>query len=348
MSATLSLNDLVVQFDDTEVLRGVTLSVEGGTFGAVLGPSGCGKTTLLRTIAGLERPTSGEMRLGTQMLSTHSISLAPEKRQVGWVPQDSALFPHLTVAENVAFGLARSSRGVKVQAKSDRVAELLTLVSLGPLARRMPHQLSGGQAQRVALARALANNPAVVLLDEPFAGLDPVLRSELRVEVKNILSRAGATTLLVTHDQEEALSLADYIAVMREGVVEQAGMPAEIYAQPSTLWVASFLGDTNVVDGKLSGSLVATELGVLDIDEDSLPQKSGIVSVMVRPESLRLLRGTDYTVEAVHFAGHDALVTVRAPGRAPIRARVDSLHLPRVGDRVDVKVEGPALVYRKE
>ena len=342
MSATLSLSELVVRYGESPVLSGVSFSVAEGSFSAVLGPSGCGKTTLLRAIAGLERPQSGELRLGPRMLAMHGIHLAPEKRRVGWVPQDSALFPHLTVAENVAFGLARSTLGVRRQAKSDRVAELIELVELRGLEARMPHQLSGGQAQRVALARALANQPLLVLLDEPFAGLDPILRADLRVEVKAILGRAATTTLLVTHDQEEALTLADRLIVMRNGRVEQFGAPSEVYATPATLWAAQFLGDTNVLPGRMLGERVQTELGELAV---VTPAGDGEVSVMIRPESLGLKAGNDYTVLAVEFAGHDGLVTLTAPDRNDLRVRVAAHELPKLGDLVAVDVLGAASVY---
>jgi len=347
VTEALSLTNIVVSFDETEVLKGVNLTVEAGEFGALLGPSGCGKTTLLRTIAGLERPSSGELRIGMKMLSTHGIYLAPEKRNIGWVPQDAALFPHLTVAENIAFGLARSASGVRKQAKSDRVSQLLELVGLSLLAARMPHELSGGQAQRVALARALANKPAVVLLDEPFAGLDPILRAELRVEIKEILRAQETTSLLVTHDQEEALSLADRIAIMNEGVIQQVGSPAEVYNTPASLWCAEFMGETNVLDGTVAGDRVHTFLGESSVrwmGEHAITEKERI-RVMLRPESLTLRPGSDFTVDSVNFAGHDALVTVRDERGNRLSIRIEADHLTTLENRVDVEVTGLSLAY---
>ena len=345
MTAFLSITDLHVRYDETDVLRGVNLEVGEGDFTAIVGPSGCGKTTLLRSIAGLERAASGDMRLGSRMLTTHGIHLAPHKRNIGWVPQDASLFPHLTVAENIAFGLATSLRGIRKAARNERVDELLELVCLTALAKRMPHELSGGQAQRVALARALANTPALVLLDEPFAGLDPVLRSDLRSEVKEILSRQRTAALLVTHDQTEALSLANRVALMRDGIIEQAGSPLEVYGEPSSLWCAEFLGEANVVEvnvvevnvvGPTATSKIGeteTEpeqepslnraptfnadsvLGTISVnwmDGDTVPTAREALRVMVRPESLALTAGWGWQVIDTSFAGHDGLVTLTA------------------------------------
>ena len=347
MTAKLSVEHLTVGYGETDVLRDVSLEVESGALGAILGPSGCGKTTLLRAIAGLERPRSGSLRLGTQMLSTHGINLAPEKRNIGWVPQDAALFPHLSVAENIAFGLARSSRGVRKAARTQRVQELLELVGLSALRERMPAQLSGGQAQRVALARALANKPLLVLLDEPFAGLDPLLRADLRAEVKDILRRQETTSLLVTHDQEEALSLADHIAIMRQGHIEQAGTPYEVYKTPVSLWCAEFMGETNVLEGKVRDDSVITELGALPLHwmGSESPRDGDVVSVMLRPELLTIRSGSDYALGTVEYAGHDALVHLSREGFSPIDVRLKASHLEALDNNVDVDVTGPALSY---
>jgi len=262
----LSMRNVVVGYGVDPVLRGISLEVPDGSLVAIVGPSGCGKTTLLRTIAGLIRARSGEVRLGQRMVTTHGIHLAPEKRRIGWVPQDAALFPHLSVAENIAFGLGGGRRAARRAAREDRVKHLLALVGLASLADRTPAQLSGGQAQRVALARALASGPEVVLMDEPFGALDPILRGELRTEVRALLATEGMTGILVTHDQAEALSIADYVAVMRDGEILQFGTPAEVYERPATPWVATFVGDSVFLPGIWRSGSVLGALGSLEAE----------------------------------------------------------------------------------
>ncbi|MCY7325697.1 MAG: ABC transporter ATP-binding protein, partial [Microbacteriaceae bacterium] len=262
----LSMRNVVVGYGVEPVLRGISLEVPNGSLVAIVGPSGCGKTTLLRTIAGLIRARSGEVRLGQRMVTTHGIHLAPEKRRIGWVPQDAALFPHLTVAENIAFGLGGGRRAARRAAGEERVRHLLALVGLSDLADRSPAQLSGGQAQRVALARALASGPEVVLMDEPFGALDPLLRGELRTEVRALLAAEGMTGILVTHDQAEALSIADYVAVMRDGEILQFGTPAEVYERPTTPWVATFVGDSVFLPGLWRSGSVVGALGSLEAE----------------------------------------------------------------------------------
>jgi iron(III) transport system ATP-binding protein len=356
----LSITNLRVSYGNATVLRGVNLDVAAGDFTAIVGPSGCGKTTLLRTIAGLERATSGDMRLGANMLTTHGIHLAPHKRNIGWVPQDASLFPHLTVAENVAFGLATSIRGVKKAARGDRVHDLLELVSLSPLGRRMPHELSGGQAQRVALARALANTPQLVLLDEPFAGLDPTLRAELRIEIRDILALAGTASLLVTHDQTEALSLASRVSLMHDGIIEQTGSPLAVYFSPATLWCAGFLGEANVLKAELRSepehgagrdfpvTSILGDSSLTWMETGNRPSQGAPISMMIRPESLRLTAGHGWRVLEAFFAGHDGLVTLASQheGRHDrIKVLVPAREIPLIGAKYDVTITGAALGY---
>ncbi len=235
---------------------GAELDVARGEIVALLGPSGCGKTTLLRTIAGFERPDGGAIEIGGRPVAGCGAWLPPEARGVGMVFQDYALFPHLTVAENVGFGLPRRER-------ARRVPALLALVDLCGLGGRYPHELSGGQQQRVALARALAPAPAIVLLDEPWSNVDPQLRAELRDEVSSVLRPLRVTAILVTHDREEAFSLADRIALMRDGAIVQVGTPEELYFAPANRWAAEFVGAGNVLAGPVAAGAVHTSIGVL-------------------------------------------------------------------------------------
>lgn len=345
MTHFLSIEDINVSYGSTQVLSNINLTVDSGEFVAVAGPSGCGKTTLLRTIAGLERATSGNIRLGNRMLTTHGIHLAPEKRNIGWVPQDSALFPMLTVAENIAFALAKSPRGVRTQSKSAQVEELLELINMAALRERMPNELSGGQAQRVALARALAHAPQLVLMDEPFAGLDPILRSELRSEVREILSTRNTAALLVTHDQTEALSIADRVALLHTGMIEQFGTPQEVYQTPASIWAADFLGETNVLPATLTAAGAHTLLGNSPVEWMGTGEPEPEFLAMVRPEALRLTPGENWIVTHVHYCGHDALITAVHDSGASVDVRVDAQHISRPGERVNVELQGALLGY---
>lgn len=342
---TLAIEGLRISFGSNDILSGVDLEIPRGSLVAVLGPSGCGKTTLLRAIAGLVPIDSGSIRIGDRVLSSRDVRVPSEKRGVGWVPQDAALFPHLTVGENIGFGLPRHER-------AERMPQLAALVGLAGLTDRAPSQLSGGQAQRVALARALAPRPDVILLDEPFAALDPQLRGSLRGEVAELLRVQHSTTVLVTHDQEEALSLADYVAVMRGGRILQWGTPAEVYGEPATKWIAGFVGDTVELEGRwVDGggaqgrvSCALGTVGVLGTSRSGLPGES--VRVVVRPEWLQLGDGgLPSVVTGVAYAGHDALVTLELDSGETVSARVSSPGLPRRGDATTVSLRHRALVY---
>ncbi len=283
------------------------LTLQEGETLALLGPSGCGKTTLLRLLAGFETPDRGTIRIQGDTVVGPSTFVPPEQRKIGFVFQDYALFPHLNVAANVAFGL----RGWSAERRNERVREVLDLVGLNVFARRYPGQLSGGQQQRVALARALAPQPAVILLDEPFSNLDAALRAGTRTEVRRILARTNATTLLVTHDQEEAMTFADRIAVMRSGRLEQAGPPERTYLEPKTAFVAGFLGDTNLLRGEAHGDAAATDLGTVSLTRPA----EGVLMVSVRPEDLRLgsqgETGLPVVITERRFHGHDMLFQCR-------------------------------------
>ncbi|HTY95572.1 MAG TPA: ABC transporter ATP-binding protein [Solirubrobacteraceae bacterium] len=348
----LRVHDLWKSYDGRPVLRGLDLVVEPGALTAVLGPSGCGKTTLLRVIAGFERAEQGEVVLGGTTLEDEHVNLAPEKRGIGYVPQEGALFPHLSVEGNVGFGLSRRERRGAV------VRELLEMVGIAGLARRLPHELSGGEQQRVALARALARKPQVLLLDEPFSSLDASLRGIVREEVNQLLREQGATTVLVTHDQEEALSLADSVAVLRDGRIVQHAAPNELYEAPVDHELATFLGAVNVVDAEIQGETARTALGTLTLrgGHDAAILTSA-TRVMVRPEQLDIHprtttgggggpQGVEGRVEECRYYGHDALLKIRPddPALALLLARVHGeLALP-AGAEVTVGAHGPVSV----
>lgn len=303
--SSVYVDDLHAMHGRTRVLTGLALTVTDTTLACVLGPSGCGKTTLLRIIAGFHHPAAGTVRVGGRTLDDATTHIPAERRRVGYLPQDGALFPHLTVVGNIGFGLRRRDRRT-------RVRDLLDLLDVAELADRYPHQLSGGQQQRVALARALAPRPEVVLLDEPFAALDATLRTRVRDEVAETLRKAGTTALLVTHDVDEALAVADTIAVLHGGRIAQAGTPDILYHRPADAFVARALGEANLVPAKLSGTRAATALGILPLTNPTLHHGPG--TVLVRPHQLHVssqpgpdslearvsgcrLRGHDYRVE---------------------------------------------------
>jgi spermidine/putrescine transport system ATP-binding protein len=277
------LERLTKRFDDVVAVDDITLDVEHGRFFALLGPSGCGKTTTLRMIGGFEEPTDGRILLGDRDVS----GLPSFKRDVNTVFQSYALFPHLSIFENIAFGLRR--RGIKGDDLRRRVLEGLELVGLGGLERRRPRQLSGGQQQRIALARALVNRPRVLLLDEPLGALDLKLRKQMQLELKRIQHEVGITFIHVTHDQEEAMTMADRIVVMNDGRIEQAGTPAELYERPATAFVAGFLGVSNLLEGTVAGpDKVRLGDGTdVTVPASALAGRSGSVAIGIRPEKIR-------------------------------------------------------------
>ena len=386
---SLEARGLYKAFGPVQVLAGVDLVVPAGSFTAVLGPSGSGKTTLLRVLAGFERADAGSVVLGGVTVEGEHRHLVPEQRGIGYVPQEAALFPHLTVEANIGFGLhgrsrrrgagragqppERRSQGAREdhhhhrrEVRRKRVGELLDTVGLGGLGRRYPHQLSGGQQQRVALARALAIGPRLVLLDEPFGSLDASMRASVRADVRRTLAEAGTTAILVTHDQDEAMSLADHLAVLRDGRIAQHGTPREVYVRPVDAELAGFLGSANLLDGVVdeSGHVVDTILGALPL-EQGLPITSGKVSVLLRPEQLLLhsvraaASGTaspDDTgrpvarVVGYDFHGHDATVrlSIEGTGAGPeVRLVARAAGSPQFeeGGEVTLSAAGPVIVW---
>jgi iron(III) transport system ATP-binding protein len=330
MSA-VRLSGVAKSFGGPAAVRDVSLEIRHSELMAVLGPSGCGKTTLLRIIAGFEAPDSGSVMVGDELVAGPGRMVPPEKRRIGMVFQDYALFPHLSVEANIGFGLTSHPR----EQREALTRRTLELVGLQHKTASLPHQLSGGERQRVALARALAPEPEIVLLDEPFSSLDASLRAGLRREVELILREAEATALLVTHDQEEALSLADRLAVMRDGAIVQVGEPVEVYGHPASRWAAQFVGEVNVLSGVATGAGVETELGAFDLRSPT----RGPVHVAVRPEQLELTAAHESNAEVVarEFRGHDVLYRLRHEGGRMVIVQLPSLELYEVGARVFVR-----------
>ena len=348
-SSGLGVVDLHKSFGTHPVLTGLNLSVPTGSLTAILGSSGSGKTTLLRLLAGFDRPDRGVVKIGGRVVDGTGIHVQPEQRRIGYVPQEGGLFPHLTVAANVGFGLSRAAR-------RGRVGELLELVGLADLGRRYPHQLSGGQQQRVALARALAITPEIVLLDEPFASLDAHMRASVREEVQRILQASATTTLLVTHDQDEALSLADRVAVLRDGQIAQYATPQELYARPLDDRLARFVGEANLMAGILDGAFVDTPLGKLAAlwhGETLQTQTPCAVSVLIRPEQIDLHPADSETgfagrIVRTGYHGHDAVLHVQVNQSETaehllVRTLGDTRLSPGLAVKLDV--HGPVLVW---
>jgi iron(III) transport system ATP-binding protein len=326
-------------FGPVRAVDGVDLEVPSGAICALLGPSGCGKTTMLRLVGGFERPDAGRIEIAGREVAGPRTFVPAERRRVGMVFQDYALFPHLDVAGNVAYALG-------AKASPERVAKALSLVGLERHGDRHPHELSGGQQQRVALARALAPTPATILLDEPFSNLDASLRAQVRQETREILLEAGVTAVFVTHDQEEALSLADIVAVMRDGRIVQVGTPEHVYGRPCDLWVAGFLGEMVVLPGVARDGAVACELGRFAADA----ALTGPVDVLIRPESIALTTtpGRHESQKAVvlhrEFYGHDQLVNVRLESGTEVLSRSIAFPAWHAGDEVQLVVDGPVNV----
>lgn len=327
------------RYDQHEALHEASFSVPTGSVLTLLGPSGCGKTTCLRLIAGIIAPDSGEIWLDGRRVADASTFTPPEQRRVGMVFQDYALFPHLDVADNIAFGFKGERK-----ARQQRVEELLELVGMREYGQRMPHELSGGQQQRVALARALAPAPSILLLDEPFSNLDTALRKQVRAEIRSILRKAGTTTVFVTHDQEEALSLSDRIAVIFDGELRQLGTPDRIYNYPADAQIAAFIGEANFVPAEASGTRAQSPLGEMRL----LQPAQGAVRLLLRPEIVHI----EPTVEGVparvlwrEYYGHNQRVGLELEDGTPIVARTDAQIVYKADDQVRVSVYAPLLAF---
>ena len=353
----IAAEGLSKRFGDAVAVRAVGFELQRGELLGLLGPSGCGKTTTLRLLAGFERPDDGTVRIDGEIVVSGGVWTPPERRRVGIVPQDFALFPHLTVAQNVAFGLGEraasvTARWLRRASIPARAREMLELVGLVDFAERYPHELSGGEAQRVALARALAPAPATVLLDEPFSNLDQNLRASLRVQLREILRTADTAALFVTHDREEALSLADRIAVMRDGAIEQLAAPLDLYRRPVNAFVATFVGNANILRGERTEDGAETPLGNLLIEGPGAGAPVGApLEILLRPESIALgpaaegephLRGRILSSE---YYGHDQLVRLALEGGQELEARLRDPRPWRVNQPVATQATSPALAF---
>ena len=338
---SLSVSHLSVKFGDREVISDLSLELAEGEIASLLGPSGCGKTTLLRAIAGLIQPSAGTIRFGSQLVGVSSVVLPPSKRKTGYVPQQGALFPHLSVVKNISFGLDREQYS---QSEISQIAaEMMSLIGMSGLEERMPYQLSGGQQMRVALARALAIKPKLILLDEPFAALDAAFRDELRTEVIGLLRSLGSTALLVTHDREEALVSSDRVILMREGQVAQSGTPEEVYEAPNSAETAASTGDV------LTLPALKSSLGVIDYPlstsrNSNADGQSGYV--VIRPEEIRVSKvsgqGQEGVLTHIDYYGHDAMLTIDlANSSTMIRARVAGPAEFNIGQKVYLEHVGP-------
>ena len=342
-TAAVMIRNLNLSYQDGLVVDDVTLGLNPQELGCLLGPSGCGKSTLLRAVAGFQELDSGEIWLDNQLLSTERNRVPPENRGVGMVFQDIALFPHLTVAENIAFGLTDWSEPIR----SKRIVELLDLIGLMGLDQRYPHELSGGQQQRVALARAMAPKPKLLLLDEPFSGLDTELRGRLASEVRTILKSYGICSLLVTHDQREAFDFADRIAVMHEGHICQFDTPFNLYHEPTDPFVAHFVGPGEMIDAKItSPRSVSSPLGVLTNDEDLEYPIDSWVQIFLRPDDLIHDDGSSYQAMLVgkHFRGAHHLYEVKLDNGVILGCLAPSHHNHAIGEMIGVRLDIEHLV----
>ncbi len=343
MSRTLEINHVSQSYGARLVLNDIRFGLGNGAIACLLGASGCGKTTVLRCIAGFEQIAAGEISINGAVVSRRGFSVPPELRRLGMVFQDYALFPHLTVARNVAFGL----HGVTGDARDARVAEMLEVVGLGTMGARYPHELSGGQQQRVALARALAPRPALMLLDEPFSNLDVEMRERLAIEVRDILKSQNTTTILVTHDQNEAFTFADEIGVMMDGRIAQWATSYALYHEPANREIAEFIGRGAFLPGVvLEGNRVKLELGELHSDTPLQAAPGATVDVLLRPDDVLHDDASPMQAKVITkaFRGAEFIYTLELPGGGRIMSFVPSHHNHAIGEKIGIRLEMDHLV----
>lgn len=339
----LQVEQVCKSFGTNQVANEVSFSMTKGEIGCLLGPSGCGKTTLLRVIAGFETINKGQVQIGGKIVSASNLSVPPEKRSIGMVFQDYALFPHLTAVQNIEFGI----RSKAARLRKEKTKTMLELVGMADAANKYPHELSGGQQQRVALARALAPEPELLLLDEPFSNLDALLRDRLTVEVRDILKEQGITALMVTHNQHEAFSVADKIGVLFYGTMQQWGNAYDVYHRPASLEVATFVGDGVLLRGKITGpGQIESGLGLLE-GNLSLPCESGCeVDLLVRPEDVLHVENAQVQARVVHksFRGPNILYQLELSSGEQCQALVSSHHNHTIGEYIGISPEVDNLV----
>jgi len=334
----LSVKTVKCAHNNTQILHGIDLHLSAGQIGCLLGPSGCGKTTLLRSISGLHPVAKGEIYLGEQLVSSNQIHLPTEQRNIGMVFQDYALFPHMNIADNITFGLPKASSKQKKQ----RVQELLELVGLPEIEKRYSHELSGGQQQRVALARALAPKPTILLMDEPFSGLDVELRENLAREVRDILKSEGITALMVTHNQNEAFAMADSVGIMSEGSLLQWDTPYKVYHEPADPFIADFIGQGMLIQGSICEcKSVHTEIGLLKTNLSFDVETGQKVSVLVRPDDIVHDDDSEWQLDVVSraFRGSHYLFTLKLGNGELLQCMSQSHHDHPVGSKIGVRVE---------
>jgi iron(III) transport system ATP-binding protein len=335
MPAMLEFKKVSHKYAKTPSVYGIDLVIEEGQVVSLIGPSGCGKSTILRLAAGLEQPLDGEIYLNGRLIASPHHMMPPEYRGIGLVFQDYALFPHMTVKENIVYGL--KNLGMDQDAQNGRVAEVLDYIDLNGFEDSMPHEMSGGQQQRVALARALAPAPKLILLDEPYAGLDNRLKERIRDDMLHILKNAGTAVMMVTHDSEEAMFMSDHITVLRKGSIEQSGRPIDLYCRPSNAFVAEFFGEVNRIDGRITGQSMPTPFGAVDVPNG---KNGGDAALIIRYEGVIIeSSGTpNATVMETRLLGRYSLVHLSMPhvdgDELHLHARIPGLNMFTPGDAV--------------
>ncbi|MEX2352969.1 MAG: ABC transporter ATP-binding protein [Gammaproteobacteria bacterium] len=337
MNNALELENISISIDGQPIIRDISLKIAEGDIGCLLGASGCGKTTLLRSIAGFQKTSDGVIRIGGKTVSDNRIYLPPEKRQVGMVFQDFALFPHLDVSDNIGFGLQHMSK----QAKEARTAEVAAMLAIQDLLEHYPHQLSGGQQQRVALARAMAPRPGILLLDEPFSSMDIELREQIAREVRYVLKQDGITAILVSHNQYEAFAMADRVGVIREGSLQQWDSAFNLYHRPANPYVADFVGEGIFLKGRVTDEMhVLTDIGMVNSDHPHGFEKDSSVSVLIRPDDVIYAENSDIQAKVLEkaFRGAEFLYTLGLENGTKVLCLVPSHHNHGLGDKIGIKL----------